>query len=182
MRFKTAALLAAAVFFVFTGQSFAADGLYSQFSRKGTVKVFVQDPSDVSAVKKVDLPALKKLIEEALVARKSIQFEVVPAREAAEVAVETEIAEYFWTDHDPVDMIMGAGGAAYDAVTVEHYARIQANMTVKDAKTGRALWKDKVMATVTDAKMPEAEGPKLAGQKLAQDFVADAFGKKKGRR
>lgn len=181
MRSKIATFLAAAGLFVFIGQSFAADGLYSEFSGRGVVKVFLQDPTDASAAKKVDLPALKKFVGEALTARKSLKFEIVPSREAADVAVETEVAEYFWTDHDPVDMIMGVGVAAYDAATVEHYARIQAGMAVRDAKTGRVLWKDKLMATVTDGKMPEADGPARASQKLAQDFAVHAFGKKKGR-
>lgn len=177
MRLKLSAFLAVAGLLVSVGQSAAADSLYSQFSRKGAVKIFVMEPSDTSPSKKVDPAVLKKQLEDALTGRKSLTFTLAPTREEADVSVETEIVDYYWTNHDPLDMIMGTAGAAYDAVTIENYARLQAVVTVKDTKAGRPLWRDKLRGSVTDKSMSEEDGPKLAGEKLAQQFVVGAFGK-----
>jgi hypothetical protein len=179
MRFNFSVFLVVVGLFVSIGQSAAADSLYPQFSRKGTVKIFVADPSDTSSNKKTDLAVLKKQIEEALAARKSLKFVIMPVREDADVQVEIEIVEYYWTNHDPLDMIMGTAGAAYDAITIENYSRLQATIAVKDTKAGRPLWQDKVRGSVTDKTMTEIEGPKRAGEKLSQEFVIEAFGKKR---
>ncbi len=155
----------------------SAESLYNQFGRQGLVKVYVADPVDTTQEKKVDLKDLKAKFEEALKNRKSIRFEVVPTREAAQIAVDCQVSELYWTDHDPVDMLMGAASAAYDAMTVEAYARMQAAVTVADVKQSRTIWEDKLIATVTKKDMSQADSAALINEDMAKGFVRACFGK-----
>ncbi len=159
-----------------------ADTLYSDFSRRGTVKIHVAPPVDATGKDQILIAEFKKSIEEALAARKSVRFAVVPSESEADVVVESRVTGFSWTDHDPVDMIVGIGAAALDAAKVECYARMNVTFLVKDAKSGRKLWNEALSATVTKAKMSEKESLSLINSDMAKQFVIRAFGKSKGRR
>ena len=157
-----------------------AGNLYPLFHDK-TVRVYVAEVKDTTPEHETDPKILKTKIEEALKRRKSIRFEVTQDPSAAEIAVETEVYEFMWTDHDPVDMLMGAAATAYDIATVEDYARLQADMSVRDAKTKKELWKERVMATITKKEMPRKDSTPLVAEELAKVFIKDCFSKRRTR-
>lgn len=151
--------------------------LYTRFEGK-TVRVHVALPTDSTAAPRIDPAVLRKEFEEQLAGRKSIRFEPAASAAEADIVVDAEVTEYFWTDHDPVDMLMGVGGAAYDAATKENYARMQAAVSVT-AADGRELWKKKLVATVTGNDMSEDQGPARVSADMAKTFMKEAFSKKR---
>ncbi len=151
-------------------------------SRKGVVKVYVDAIKDSSKDKKVDAADLKKEVEDALAKRKSIRFEVLPARDQADIAIEGDVSEFFWTDSDPVDMLIGLGGTAMDAATRENYARMRALIRVIDVKGGKTLWEDRVTATITSKTMTADQSVTLINEDMAKVLIREAFGKKRDRR
>lgn len=170
--------LALALFFSST-VAFAAEttNLYGEWSSKGQVKIFVVEPLPAQG-KKADVVALKKELEKALQNRKSIRFVIAPDKAAADLVVESQVLDFYWTDHDPVDMLMGAASIAYDAATIENYARMDANFKVSD-KNGKKLWEDKLAATLTSKTLTEAESPTKINEEMAKVFVRDVFGKRR---
>ncbi len=175
-------ILPLSLFLIFSASAlFAAEAtsLYNDWSRKGQVKIHVSEFKPVEG-KKADAAGLKTELENALTNRKSIRFMVVPNKADADLVVGGEILDFYWTDHDPVDMLMGVGSAAYDAATIENYARMDARLEVSD-KNGRKLWEDKLGATITSKTLTEAESPAKINEDMGGVFVSAAFGKKRAR-
>ena len=153
-----------------------AGALYEQLSRAGEVKVVVAQPTDVGT-SQLDLAAFKKSLEAALQKRKSIHFVIAESDAGAKLRVETEVRGFQFSLTDPVDMLIGVGGAALDAAKNEHFASIDAQMTVKDA-SGAVRWSRLVHASITDEKMSETEARGRILDRAAAVFVKEAFGKK----
>ena len=153
------------------------ENLYQRFDGQN-VKIYVQNVEDATAEKALDRNQFKEKIEEALKARKSIQFEPIQDPKSAALEIRTTIQEFYWTDHDPVDMIMGAAAIAMDAATAEDYARVQATVLVIDTKTNKTLWENKIMATVTKKPMSKVESIPLVAEDFAKVFIKQCFGKK----
>ena len=151
---------------------------YERFVGKN-VKVYVAPVQDATADKAVDAANLRAQIEEAFKSRKSLSFTVVPTPEESQITVQTEITEFMWTDHDPVDMLMGIGGAALDTAVVEDYARLQANVVVSDTATKKEYWKERVMSTVTKKPMSKTESIPLVSEGFAKTFLREAFSRPK---
>ncbi len=156
----------------------AAASLYDLFDGKA-VKVYLAEVQDSTPDHKLNVSDVKPTLSKALANRKSIRFEIVEGKEQADLLIETEIRSFYWTDHDPVDMLMGIGGTAADAAIREDYARVEADFTVTDLRKNRVLWKDRVMATITKKPMSEAESIPLVTEDLAKVFIRECFGKKR---
>jgi hypothetical protein len=174
------ALFVLALSFLWAVPLFASTGnasLYPLFKNK-TVKIHVSEVKDSTKGHEADPKIVRQKIEEALTKRKSVKFEVVTDPSQADLVVNTDVSEFFWTDHDPVDMMMGAATTAYDIAVVEDYARLQADMTVVDNKSKKELWKEHVMATVTKMKMPLPDSVPEVSEHLAKIFIKDCFSKK----
>ncbi len=178
--FKTAIALTAILFLTHTGFC-QSESLYPLFNKKSLVRVVVALPTDVSEQKAVSGVEFKKELENALAARKSIRFQAVQAPDEADLTIDSKITEYYWTDHDPVDMLMGVGATAMDAARVENYARLQAIFVVTDVRTQRVIWTDKLMATMTGSGLTKEDGPVRISQEMAQVFIRTCFGKKRPR-
>ncbi len=178
--FKTVILLTGLLFLANTGFC-QSESLYPLFNKKPSVRVVVALPTDVTEQKVVNAAGFKKELESALAARKSIRFQMLPSPEGADLTIDVQITEYYWTDHDPVDMLMGVGATAMDAARTENYARLQAVFTVRAAKTQKTLWSDKLMATITGGDLTKENGPAMIAKELGQVFVRSCFGKKRTR-
>ncbi len=176
---KLKIMVLAACLLAVAGNSYAGN-LWQQFDGK-TVKVFVADIKDSTTEHEVDAVALKKEIERALAERRSIRFQVVDAAADAEIVIDTNITEFVWSDHDPIDMVIGLGAAAADAAMVEDYARLQADVTVTNAKS-KQLWKDRVLATITKKPMSNVESIPLVSENFAKSFIKFCFTKSKSGR
>ncbi len=152
--------------------------LYRQYEGK-TVKVRIADVKDSTAGHEVDPSVVKSALESALKNRKSIHFQIVDGTAPADLVITADLQEFYWTDHDPVDMLGGAAMAAMDAAVVEDYARIQADLSVSDAKKDTVLWKDRVIATVTKKPMSKTESIPVVAEDLAKVFVKECFARKR---
>jgi len=154
-----------------------ADNLFDKYEGK-TVKVFVADIKDSTQSPVMDAQILKTEIQKALTERRSIRFQLVPAAADAQIVIDTNIIEFVWSDHDPVDMLVGIGGTAADVAMVEDYARLQAEVTITDQRTSKTVWKERVSATMTKKPMSQAESIPLVAEKYAKTFIKNCFSKK----
>lgn len=167
------------VFFLQLSSAYCLESnLYSRFSGK-TVKVFVMDVKDSSPAHDLDPALVKVQIETGLKARKSITFQVMPTAEEADLTVETELVSFFWTDQDPIDMIVGIGGTAMDAAVVEDYASMQADVTVHDARSKKPLWQKRLFATITKKPMSKSESVPLVTEIFVKTFIRDCCSKRR---
>ena len=152
--------------------------LYELYEGK-SVKVFIEEIKDSSPQHKLNPPDVKRKLAEALGNRKSIRFQVVEVSAEADVSIGVDLKDFYWTDHDPIDMLMGIGGAAADAAIREDYVKVEADFLVKELKKNSVLWKDRVIATITKKPMSEAERIPLVAEDLAKVFIRECFGKKR---
>ena len=179
MKFKSIGLFVFLCLFI-TALSWAAPrSLYPLLAGK-TVKVFVEETKDSTKERETDPKALKTILENQLRIRKSIHFEVVQDPEIADLRIETNLREFMWTAHGPVDMLMGVGTAVYDAVTVREYARLTADMTVRDANSQKELWSYGMMARVKKSPMTRDESIPLVQEEFAKTFIKLCFSKRAG--
>lgn len=152
------------------------------------IKTYVSDIKNSSGDDNVDLEDLKARLEKALAERmprkfdfsqktERRKFEIVKTPAAADVVLNSVIIEYLWTDEDPVDMITGAPGIAYDIMTTENYSRMQVVFSVNDTRSGVLLWEDKISADLTDKKMTEEESYDRINERIVRIFMRELFEK-----
>lgn len=173
-RRPAAAFLAAAL--LFAPSADAAGTLFDRYNGKA-VKVHVAEPKDATGQDKVRASELRAAIEKALAGRKSIRF-AISSESDADLVIRADVKSLYWTDHDPVDMIAGVGVAAYDAATVESFARLDARVAISDDK-GKMVWSGEPMATVTKKNMDENASHALVYEDFAQGLMRGAFGRPK---
>ncbi len=175
MKFKI--LFLASCLLAATSNSYA-DNLFPQFNGK-TVTVFVADVKDSTKDREVNSQTLKNELEKALTDRKSIHFQVVPTAEEAQIVIDTDIYEFMWTDHDPIDTLVGVVGTVADAVRIEDYARLQADVTVTHKESQKPIWKERVLATVTKKPMSKIESIPIITEHFVKMFIKDCFSKRR---
>ena len=158
-------------------QASESNPLYEQLSRAKEVKVYVAVPTDPSGTK-LDTEAFRKAIEQALRDRKSIHFAPVASESEAILVVDSELKGFGFSLTDPVDMLAGVGMAAMDAAKVEHFASVDAKMTVREP-SGAVKWTDTIHASITDPAITETESREKILPRAAEYFVRTAFGKRK---
>ena len=178
MKLRIVLFVAFLSFAVFSNAHALETNLFSRYSGK-TVKVFVADIQDATATRELDLALVKARIEAGLAGRKSITFKVVPTAETADITMETKIISYGWSDHDPIDMLVGVGGTAMDAARIEDYASMQADVTVSDVRSKKPLWKKRLFATITKKPMSKTESLPLVTDNFVKAFIKDCFSKRR---
>ena len=152
--------------------------LYEELAPAKEVLVYVAPPTDPSGKTSLNQELFQKKIGDALKARKSIHFSIVALESEARFKVETEIEGFTFSEKDPVDMLIGIGGTAMDAVKDDHFAAMDAKMSVREV-SGSERWSGKIHASITDEKMTEAESRERILDRAAEVFVREAFGKPK---
>jgi len=180
-RILMAALVAVAiVILAIADVGFCRDkgNLYNIFCKKAVVKVFMPAITNSTGENKIDTTDLKEQLKDALDNRKSINFEVVSIKENAEITIECDISKFYWSEDDPVDMIFGAGPLAYDLLTTQNYAYLEATFTVTDIKKNEGLWGEKLRVDLTQENMNEQESIPLINKKTVKAFIKRCFSKK----
>lgn len=173
-------LLATLLFLVCLSSAYALEtSLYPRFSGK-TVKVFIMDVKDSIPEHELDIALVRSKLEMALKERKSITFRTASSAEEADLTVEIDLVSFSWTDHDPVDMIVGIGATAMDAAVVEDYASMQADVTVSDKRSVKPIWRERIFATVTKKPMSKTESVPLVTDNFVKTFIRDCFSKRRG--
>ncbi len=152
------------------------------FDDKGTIKTYISDIKNSSGDNNVDTRALQSAIETALEGRRSHNIDIVSSESDADMVIDIEITEYFFTEEDPIDMVFSPVAAAVDAAKAENYVRMQIDAVATDAKSGRELWDDHVQSTITDDTMSEEASHGMAYERIAKNFIKELFRKPKKRR
>lgn len=178
MTLKTRVAAFAALLFLMSAPAWALEkSLFKRYEGK-TVKVYVA-VEDGSKGGEVGAALVKEKFEKALASRKSITFKPVSSVEEADLAVDVKVLGFTWTDHDPVDMLMGVGGTAMDAAVIEDYAAVEADTAVREVRSKSVLWKERLFATVTKKPMPRPDSLPIVTEELAKIFLRDCFSKKR---
>ncbi len=181
------AVLAIQLVFTQSAEAKRGENLYSILSKESEVKTYVRDVIDSSGSAGKILPYIKKDLDTILEARKSINFVIVKNENDADIIINCDISEFVWMEVDPVDQISNAVSSAYDAMTEENYARLEADFVVekglskeifKRSKNRRTLWDKSVQATVTKKIMPENESIPLVSERLINVFIRKCLSKK----
>lgn len=184
-RFSAVILVGIAVLvlmFPEVGECRRRDNLYHRLSEKDVVKVYVLDVTDSSGKAVADLKALKQELETALVTRMTLNFELVPKKEAADIVISCDVKEFVWTDSDPIDMVGGIGPLAWDLVNDDNYGRMQAVLTVIDGNGHKKLWEDRLRATITHDTMTESDSVHMLNERLIKIFMMKCFSKNYGKK
>ncbi len=168
------------IFIIIPAYSTDGENLFQLFEGK-SVSVYVDDVKDTTQGHELDSALVRTKLREALRNRKSIHFQIVDRPEEAQIIIKTELKEFMWTDHDPVDMLAGVGMAAMDVAIIEDYARIQADIMVTEGRSKKVLWKYSVMATITQKPMSRTESIPLVTANLAKVFIKECFSRKSRR-
>jgi hypothetical protein len=162
---------------LFACSSAHAASLYETYSREASVPFYVESVTDSSKDKKADIVGLKAAIEKAFTERKSIHFKPVTDPKDAKIKITVDVKNYYWSDHDPVDMLVGVGATAMDAAMIEDYAFMEADAKIMDAK-GSPLWSQNLISTVTKKPMSPEQALPLINEDFAKNLLKNAFSKK----
>lgn len=174
MKMKTLVLMSC---MILAAGNVHAENLYTKYDGK-SVKVYIADIQGTTQERVMDAQVLKAEVQKALAERRSIRFEMVASAEEADLKIETTVTDYLWSDHDPIDMLAGAGAIAADAAMIEDYARLQAAVTITDQRKSKVVWKDSIFASVTKKPMSQTESIPLVAEKFAKTFIKNCFSKK----
>ena len=166
--------------------------LYMMLDDVKEVKTYVEDITDSSGQADENIRAsFKKKLEDALIARHSINFVIVNDVKDADIAIYGDITERIWLEVDPIDQVQGISSAALDAAIQENYTRMQAVFSVERGekkkvlkslrrafKRSDVLWERKIQATITKGVMPEEESIPMVEDRLVKVFIRKCFSKK----
>jgi len=156
------------------------DNLYEKFSKRGVVKTYVAPISEPAIETNPDVKNLRKVLEDQLTVRMSINFDIVDSADEADIIIDCEILEYFWTEEDPIDT-WGWAAMAIDAAKKENYSRMEAVFTVTDAKKGKVILERKIRGMITDDSMSEEESVSMINERIVKIFIIKCFGKPRKR-
>ena len=148
-------------------------------NRKKTISVYVENCTNSTDNKNIDVADLKKRIEHAFLTRMSHKFEIAKKESDADIILKGDIFEYYWTEEDPIDMVYGAGAIAMDVVKKDHYVRMQINFSIFLPDTGRRLWNRRLKATITNPTMTEKQSYDMANERMVEVLMRALFKKPK---
>jgi hypothetical protein len=151
------------------------------FDKLHVIKTYLESITNSSGHDKIDVDVVKENIENAFLSRLSHQFEIVNKKSEADIIINADITEYFWTEEDPVDLVFSPIAAAADAAKSEPYARMQALFIIYDGRTGKELWNQSVSSTITKGTMTKEEAYGLTYERLGKNLIKKLFKKRRRR-
>lgn len=157
--------------------------LYNLFRKKAETRVYIPRIEDLSGDNKADITCLTQKLKDALKKRKSIRFDIVEREEDSDITIGCSLLAFYWSEKDPVDLIMGTYAIAYDLLTTQNYAFQEVIFTVTDTKKNKVLWKERLKIDLTRKNMTEDQSTALINKKTVKTFMRDCFSKRysKGR-
>ncbi len=171
--------LLALVIFIITKPAYSLrpdkPNLYNRFRKEKLVKVFILPAENLSKSDKPDAKGLVRELADALEKRKSINFDVVDERGNSDITIGCNITVFLWSEDDPIDLLVGTYGIAYDMLTSENYAYQEALFTVTDTKEAEVLWEEKLKIDLTQGEMTEEKSIPLINKKTVKVFIRDCF-------
>ncbi len=122
-----------------------------------------------------------KFLTEELTRHFSNEIKVVSAESEADIVIQGNIKEYYYSEKDPIDNLVGSAAIVLDVIKQDSYGRMQVEIIVYNSKTKKTLWDHLVVATVTRSSMTAKESYALVGRRLAKQVVTKCFGISKNR-
>jgi hypothetical protein len=162
-----------------TSSSFAEDANLSYLAKeKGSLKVFVKEVLNESGQAQIKADDFKKEIENSMMKRRSMSFEVVKAADSSDIQVSAIIKNYQYMVRGPLKLNPSVSGMILDgmATATHNYVEMGVEFTVIDTKTGQVLWKDTINTYIKRPMTPEESIP-LIFDKEARTFLWKCFGK-----
>jgi len=154
--------------------------LYEELSSKDEVKVYISKILDSAHAGTADEVSLKQKLEEALTARKTINFKIVSSPGEADFKLDCDIKEFVWMEEDPIDDVHGIGPAILDVAIKQNYVRMQIDFAVTDTKTNKEVWQRLLKTTITKPDMDAAASIPLANEGIVKIFIRECFNKPSG--
>lgn len=147
---------------------------------KNPIKVSMGNFTNMSKENIVSAEDFKKCVEESLLNRKAVKFNVVGPAEKSDITVSGIIKNYRYMERGPIKVNPGFGTMMLEmmATATQNYADMEVEFTISDSGTGKILWQE----TVTDymkRTMTPAESVPMVYDKVARTFIRKSFGKPK---
>lgn len=149
--------------------------LYHLVKTGRIVKVWIGQFLSSTGNKEIKPADFVDVLENALEKRKSANFVLVANPADADIWISGDIEKYIYQEVDPIDMALGLGGLAMDAMVKENYVALEISYTVKDPRTGRVIWSKTLRPSITKADMPEEGCLQLILAEGARQFVSRCF-------
>lgn len=145
---------------------------------KKHIKAYLGQFTNESGQSLVSAEGFKKAVEDSLIKRRAVRFEIAQSPELSKVQITVVIKSYKYMEHGPVKPSPSVGGMLLDiaASSMENYAEMAAEFTVTDTGTGKVLWKDTIGAYEKKIMTPEQSLP-IIYDKVARAFLWKSFGK-----
>ncbi len=153
----------------------------SYFDEQYETRVYIEPIENDTEDATIDTGVLKNAVKEALEGRLNQTIIVVPDRTEADITVAISLTEYLWTEEDPVDMVFSPVAAAADKAKDEPYARMQADVVIRDAESGEEMWADMIQSTITDATMTREDSYAMSYERWVDSFTRELFKRKERR-
>lgn len=176
-KYAVAVVVFLALFLVASMSYAASEELKNFLKEHNTIKICIELKNS-SEDDKVDIDRLKELLEKGFASRRSHKFIIVANPAESDIVLKGDVKEYMWTDTDPVDQVWGFGPAAMDAATSEHYARMQLQTEIVNAKNNRVLWSEKIQANMTKSIMPKDSSYELVYNRFVKTILIQIFKKR----
>jgi hypothetical protein len=151
--------------------------LYNLFRKKAETRVYIPPIENLSGGNKADAAGLARELKDALRKRKSIRFDIVEREEDSDIIIDCRLLSFYWTEDDPIDLIMGTYAIAYDLITTENYAFQEVKFAVIHTKKNKVLWKERLKIDLTRKDMTEEQSIPLINKKTVKTFIRDCFSK-----
>lgn len=165
--------------FVWMSLAFAqGEPIGSLFKGKQPIKVYIKEVLNESGQDQVTPELFKKTLQESLLNRKLLKFEITDNPAESDIQVAVLIKKYRYAERGTVKPIPGIS-MIFDAAAAmtENYAEMSAEYTVTDTESNNVLWHSTVNENLKKVMTPEESVP-LICNKIARTFVWKCFGRK----
>ncbi len=143
------------------------------------LNTYVADPTDSSGNAADSLKTLKKALEDALVNRMAINFQLTGSRQDADIAIECDVKEFVRPGKDSSAGSPGLGSSLMGVFSGGDRGRMQAVFTVTDLQKKKVLWQEQIKADGAAEDVTDEEGAEILNERLVQVFMRKCFGKKR---
>lgn len=149
--------------------------LYHLVKTGRIVKVWIGEFTNSTENEEISLQNFTAALKSALRGRKSANFILVESAQNADISISGDVEEYVYQEVDPIDMALGIGGLAADAMVKENYVALKVAYIVEDAKKGKVIWSRTLRPSITKPDMPEEECLPLVLTQAGRQFVSQCF-------
>jgi len=153
-----------------------SDNLYKFVTDKRSVNIAVNKFEVAESCKDINGSKLAEIFKEALLNRKSVDFNIVKNEKDADLVVSGKVEKFVYSEDDPIDVLIPIG-LVIDLATSQNYARMEFNINVYNPVKNKIVWKKRLKATLNKSNMPRDESLFLIMERAGKIFIRKCFGK-----